>query len=60
MKTTLLILIASTALGAGLDLSRASIVVRPGDLPPAERTAGTVLSEEIEKRTGLRLPIVRA
>lgn len=37
--------------------ARASIVVRTGALPPAERTAATVLAEEIEKRTGIRLPI---
>jgi hypothetical protein len=60
MKTTLLILISSAAFAGTLDLTRASIVVRPGDLPPAERTAGTVLAEEIEKRTGLRLPVVTA
>jgi hypothetical protein len=38
-----------------VDLSSATIVVRPGSLPPAESTAALVISEEIEKRTGIRL-----
>jgi len=41
---------------ASIDLSGAVIVCRPGDLPEAERTAATVLAEEIQKRTGLALP----
>lgn len=36
-----------------VDLSGAVIVVRPGELPPAEQAAATVLAEEIEKRTGI-------
>ena len=31
------------------------MVTRPGDLPCAEQSAATVLIEEIEKRTGIRL-----
>lgn len=42
---------------AALDVSRAVIVVRSGDLPPAERTAAAVLVEEIERRSGTRLRI---
>lgn len=38
-----------------LDLSGAVVAVRPGDLPNAEKAACTVLVEEIEKRTGIRL-----
>src|SRR5436190_2070167 len=42
---------------AMLDLSRATIMVRSGTVPPAERTAARVLVEEIRKRTGLSWPI---
>src|SRR5258706_7759881 len=44
---------ASTA----LDLSRTTVVVRPGNLPAAEQTAARVLVEEVRKRTGLDWPI---
>ena len=40
-----------------LDLSKATIVVRPGKLSPAEETAARVLAEEVEARTGLKWPI---
>jgi len=40
---------------ATVDLRDAVVVVRPGVLPNAEKTAATVLVEEVEKRTGLRL-----
>jgi hypothetical protein len=40
---------------AGVDLSNAVVVVRPGQLPNAEKTAATVLVEELEKRTGIHL-----
>ena len=36
-----------------LDLSKATVVIRSGALPPAEQTAARVLVEEIKKRTGL-------
>lgn len=36
-----------------LDLSKATVVVRAGTLPPAEQTAARVLVEEVKKRTGL-------
>ena len=38
-----------------LDLSRATLVVRSGELPNAESAAATVLVEEIESRTGIQL-----
>ena len=40
-----------------VDLRRAMVVVRPGVLPNAERTAATMLVDEIANRCGLRLPI---
>lgn len=39
---------------ATVDLRRATVVVRPGDVPIAEKTAATVLVEEISNRTGIR------
>ena len=45
----------TVAMQAPLDLRGAVIVVRHGaDAPPVERTAATVLAEEIESRTGIR------
>jgi hypothetical protein len=41
--------------GAVIDLRDAVVVVRPGALPKAEKTAAIVLVEEIEKRTGVHL-----
>jgi len=38
-----------------VDLSEAVVVVRPGDLPNAEQAAATVLIEELEARSGIRL-----
>lgn len=38
-----------------IDLSHATVVTRPGEVAPAEKTAATVLIEEVEKRTGIRL-----
>src|ERR1043166_9406364 len=40
-----------------LDVSKATVVVRSGMVPPAERTAARVLVEEVNKRTGLNWPI---
>jgi len=48
------------AFGEPVDLSDAVVVVRPGELPAAERVAGVVLVEEVEKRTGLRWPVATA
>ncbi|MBI5095223.1 MAG: hypothetical protein HZB26_22665 [Candidatus Hydrogenedentes bacterium] len=53
----LALLLGSTAWAAGsVDLSGATLVVRPGKLPNAEKAAATVLVEEVEKRTGIHLP----
>ena len=38
-----------------INLRDAVVVTRPGDLPHAEQSAATVLIEEVEKRTGIRL-----
>jgi hypothetical protein len=38
-----------------IDVTRASIVVRPGTLPAAELAAGQVLREELQKRTGVEV-----
>jgi hypothetical protein len=40
-----------------IDLKRATVVVRPGELPHAERTAASMLIEEIESRCGIRLAV---
>ncbi len=40
-----------------LDLSSAVVVIRPGELHAAEKTAAIVLVEEVEKRAGIRLPV---
>ena len=50
---------ATGADAGSIDLSRAVIVTRPGELPNAERAAAEVLVEEIEKRTGIRLATSR-
>lgn len=55
MASLALLLCAGGILSAGVDLSQAVVVVRPGQLPNAERTAAAVLLEEVEKRTGIRL-----
>jgi hypothetical protein len=48
---------ASSAARWTVDLSSAVVVVNPGQLPPAEATAARMLVEEVEKRTGIRLPV---
>jgi len=52
---SLLLLNAVAWAGGGVDLGVAMVVVRPGDLPNAEKAAATVLVEEVEKRSGIRL-----
>ena len=47
----------SAAAAPQVDLSNAAVVVRPGKLPNAERTAARVLAEEVTKRTGLTWPV---
>jgi hypothetical protein len=48
-------MILAPLFGATIDLRDAVVVVGPGVLPNAEKTAATILVEEIEKRTGVRL-----
>ena len=48
-------MISAPVFGATIDLRDAVVVVRPGVLPNAEKTAAAVLVEEVEKRTGVRL-----
>lgn len=50
-------LLTTRCAATALDLSRATVVVRSGTLPPAEQTAVRVLVEEVRKRTGLKWPI---
>ncbi len=40
-----------------VNLSNAVVVIRPGELPNAEKTAALVLTQEIEKRTGIHLAV---
>lgn len=54
-----IVVYAGSALPA-LDLSKATIVVRGGDVPLVERTAATVLVEEVERRTGIVLPVAES
>ncbi len=55
IATLCVLLLCGASWGAGIDLTQAVVVVRPGVLPNAEATAAKVLIEEIEKRTGIRL-----
>ena len=57
LLTTGLSLLANTRASTNLDLTKATVVIRPGTLPPAEQTAARVLVEEVKKRTGLNWPI---
>jgi len=52
-----LLLTAPCALAANVDLRNAVVVTRAGGVPEVEKTAVTVLVEEIEKRSGIRLPV---
>lgn len=45
--------LVSSSLAAEIDLSAATIVIRQGDLPAAEKIAPVVLTEEIARRTGV-------
>ena len=49
------LLVSPLTLGAELDLSGAVVVSRPGELPQVEAMAATVLIEELERRTGIKL-----
>lgn len=48
----------NSVFAATIDLSSATIVVRSGDRPAAEKVAPTILSEEIARRTGVNWPVV--
>ena len=51
----LTLLSLSSGAGAGnLDLSGATVVVRGGERPAAEKAAATILTEEVARRTGLK------
>src|ERR1051325_11794888 len=49
------VLVAGSALARTVDLTNAVVIVREGDVPPAESTAVRMFMEEVEKRTGIRL-----
>jgi hypothetical protein len=53
-------LLTSEVAAAPVDLTKARVVVRSGELPPAEQMAARVLVEEVAKRTGLKWPISTA
>ncbi len=52
-----LTLILHAPFAAALDLSQATIVVQPGNQPLVTQTAVTVLVEEVERRTDIKLPV---
>ena len=54
---TSLCLLTNSHATTDLKLTKATVVIRPGPLPPAEQTAARVLVEEVKKRTGLNWPI---
>lgn len=56
----LLALACPGAFAASLNLANAVVVVRSGQLPDAEKTAAAVLVEEVQKRTGIQLPVSTA
>jgi hypothetical protein len=49
------LLCSASLFAQGVNLNDAVVLVRPGTLPNAEKTAAIVLREELEKRTGIRL-----
>ncbi|MBE0659111.1 MAG: hypothetical protein IH602_15560, partial [Bryobacteraceae bacterium] len=51
---------ASAAGTAGIDLSQATVVVEARSGTGAENMAATVLVEEVERRTGIRLALASA
>ncbi len=53
----ILALLTIAPLASALDLTKATIVVRNGNVPLVEETATTVLLEEVQRRTGLTLPV---
>lgn len=63
LKVSLTFLVAlwfltlSSQASTRVDFSQTTVVIRPGNLPPAEQMAARVLVEEVKKRTGLDWPI---
>lgn len=55
--TTLIATLLWLPHATALDLSDATVVVQPGELPMIQETAATVLVEEVERRTGITLPV---
>jgi hypothetical protein len=58
VSAAIALVVASGTVGfaeESLDLSKAVVVLRPGELPNAEKAAATVLVEELAVRTGIRL-----
>lgn len=53
LTLTCLLLFPTFLSAETLDLSRASVIIRSGDLPAAEKIAPVILTEEVQKRTGL-------
>ncbi len=54
-KLLLCALTSTACFAVSIDLHDATVVIRPGDRPNAEKTAAIVLLEELQKRTGLEL-----
>lgn len=52
-----LTIILHPSFASALDLSKATIVVQPGNQPLVTQTAVTVLVEEVERRTHIKLPV---
>lgn len=52
------LLCISSLQAQSLDLTQAVVVIRSGDLPPAEKVAPTILTEEIASRTGVTWKVV--
>ena len=57
LATLLLMTVSSFVAAAEINLSQAVVVTRSGELPAAEKMAPTVLVEELQRRTGIRLPV---
>ena len=54
---TLCVFAFNTVQAESIDLTKATIVIRSGDLPAAEKIAPTILVEEIQRRTGVQWKI---
>lgn len=56
----LLVVSVSPLPAAPADLTQAVLVVQSGQVAEPERSAATVLVEEVQKRTGIRLPVTQS